>query len=476
MAEPIEWAPAPESRLVDIPDRRGLFIGGRFTPPRSRKWLPSTNPATGEWLSDVADAGASDVHRAVAAARDALTPWAATPGIARGKVLFRLARLVAERSRELAVLETLDGGKPIRESRDVDVPLVAQHLFSMAGWADKLAYAGLGPDPRPVGVCAQVIPWNFPLLMAAWKIGPALACGNTVVLKPAETTSLSALLLAELCQEAGVPDGVVNIITGGRAAGAALLAADGIDKIAFTGSTAVGRQIAADAARRGLPSTLELGGKGANIVFADAPLDDVVEGIVAGIFFNQGHVCCAGSRLLVHESVHDALVAKLAVRMDKIRVGDPMDKNTDLGAINSVEQLARIEGYLAQAQSSGAELRPAACPLPAAGAFLAPTLVLGVESSDTIVRDEVFGPVLTVQTFRTPDEAVALANNTPYGLACGVWTRTPGLLAQVASSLLAGIVWTNTYNVFDPTAPFGGMKLSGWGREGGRSGLEAYCA
>ena len=472
----IAWEPALESRLVTINNRQGLFIGGRFVAPRSRKWMTSTNPATGEVLAEVADAGAADVAAAVAAARAAFGEWSETPGIERGKVLFRLARLVAERGRELAVLETLDGGKPIRESRDVDVPLAAQHLFSQAGWADKLAYAGLGTDPRPIGVCAQIIPWNFPLLMAAWKIGPALACGNTVVLKPAETTSLSALKLAELCQEAGVPDGVVNIITGGRGTGAALVAAEGIDKIAFTGSTQVGREIAAECARRGLRSTMELGGKGANIVFADAPLDDAVEGIVAGIFFNQGHVCCAGSRLLIHESVHDEFISLLTERMAKIRVGDPMDKNTDMGAINSAEQLDRIASFIDQAAYGGAEIITVPCAIPAQGQFMLPTVVTGVGASDAIVREEVFGPVLTVQTFRTADEAIKLANNTPYGLACGIWTRTPGQAALVASSLQAGVIWTNTYNVFDPTAPFGGMKLSGWGREGGRSGLEAYCA
>ena len=471
----VKWSPAPESQLVDIPERSGLYIGGSFVDSSSDKWIKSTNPATGELLGLISDANSRDIARAVRSARKAFVPWAETPGAERGKALFRLARLVAERSRELAVLETLDGGKPIRESRDVDVPLAAQHIFSHAGWADKLEYAGLGRPVRPIGVCAQIVPWNFPLLMVAWKIAPALACGNTVVLKPAETTSLSTLLFAELCSEAGIPDGVINIVTGGPETGAALCASEGIDKIAFTGSTDVGRRIAVSASQRGLKTTFELGGKGANIVFADAPIDDVVEGIIAGIFFNQGHVCCAGSRLLVAEPIAEELVARLVVRMNKIRVGDPMDKNTDLGAINSPEQLERIQGFITEASNNGATIQQSSCPIPSKGSFMVPTVVTGVEASDSIVRDEVFGPVLSVQTFRTPDEAIALANNTPYGLACGIWTREPGQSAYVASRLRAGIIWTNTYNVFDPTAPFGGMKLSGWGREGGRSGLDSYC-
>jgi aldehyde dehydrogenase (NAD+) len=414
------------------------------------------------------------VDRAVKAARKAFEKWSALPGAERGKYLFRIARILQERSRELAVLESLDNGKPIRETRDVDLPLVAAHFFYYAGWADKLSYAGYGPDPRPLGVAGQVIPWNFPLLMLSWKIAPALAAGNTVVLKPAETTPLSALFFADVCRQAGLPRGVVNILTGYGDAGAALVAHEGVDKVAFTGSTEVGKAIARTVAGTHKKVTLELGGKAANIVFDDAPIDQAVEGIVNGIFFNQGHVCCAGSRLLVQESVQDELLDALKRRMSTLRVGDPLDKNTDIGAINSAEQLARITALAAAGEDEGAERWAPACELPESGYWFAPTLFTGVTQAHRIAREEIFGPVLSVLTFRTPAEAVEKANNTPYGLSAGVWTEKGSRILSMASKLRAGVVWANTFNKFDPASPFGGYKESGYGREGGRHGLEGY--
>jgi acyl-CoA reductase-like NAD-dependent aldehyde dehydrogenase len=415
------------------------------------------------------------VDRAVAAARQAYERvWSAMPGRERGKYLFRIARLVAERSRELAVLETMDNGKPIRESRDVDIPLAAAHFFYHAGWADKLGYAGLGPSPRPLGVVGQVIPWNFPLLMLAWKIAPALACGNTVVLKPAETTPLTALLFAEICQQADLPPGVVNIVTGDGSTGHSLVAHPGIDKVAFTGSTSVGKEIARICAVSGKRLTLELGGKAANVVFDDAPVDQAVEGIVNGIFFNQGHVCCAGSRLLVAESVADELLEALRRRMATLRLGDPLDKNTDIGAVNSRAQLDKITELVGSGEAEGASRWSAPCDLPDRGFWFPPTVFTEVSQAHRIAREEIFGPVLSVLTFRTPDEAVQKANNTPFGLSAGVWTEKGSLILWMASRLRAGVVWANTFNRFDPSSPFGGYKESGFGREGGRHGLEAY--
>jgi aldehyde dehydrogenase (NAD+) len=415
------------------------------------------------------------VDRAVAAARQAYERiWSVMPWRERGKYLFRIARLLQERSRELAVLETMDNGKPIRESRDVDVPLSAAHFFYHAGWADKLGYAGFGPSPRPLGVVGQVIPWNFPLLMLAWKIAPALACGNTVVLKPAETTPLTALLFAEICQQADLPPGVVNIVTGDGATGQAVVGHPGIDKVAFTGSTSVGKEIARACAVSGKRLTLELGGKAANVVFDDAPVDQAVEGIVNGIFFNQGHVCCAGSRLLVQESVADEVLDALKRRMATLRLGDPMDKNTDVGAINSRAQLDKITELVSSGSAEGAERWSAPCPMPDRGFWFPPTVFTGVSQAHRIAREEIFGPVLSVLTFRTPAEAVEKANNTPYGLSAGVWTEKGSLILWMASRLRAGVVWANTFNRFDPAAPFGGYKESGIGREGGRHGLESY--
>ncbi|GAA2658063.1 aldehyde dehydrogenase family protein [Streptomyces aculeolatus] len=469
------YAPAPESRsVVDIAPSYGLFVDGEFTEAADGKVFKSVAPATEEVLSEVARAGEADVERAVAAARRAFTSWSALPGAERGKYLFRIARIIQERSRELAVLETLDNGKPIRETRDADLPLVAAHFFYYAGWADKLGYAGFGPDPKPLGVAGQVIPWNFPLLMLAWKIAPALACGNTVVLKPAETTPLSALFFADICRQAGLPRGVVNILPGYGDAGAALVAHPDVDKVAFTGSTAVGKEIARSVAGTDKRLTLELGGKGANIVFDDAPVDQAVEGIVGGIFFNQGQVCCAGSRLLVQESVADEVLDALKRRLATLRLGDPLDKNTDIGAINSAEQLARITELADAGDAEGAQRWTAPCELPDSGYWFAPTLFTGVTQAHRVAREEIFGPVLSVLTFRTPAEAVAKANNTPYGLSAGVWTEKGSRILAMADRLRAGVVWANTFNKFDPTSPFGGYKESGFGREGGRHGLEAY--
>jgi aldehyde dehydrogenase (NAD+) len=504
-----DYAPAPETVKVRIADRYGLYIDGKWIEPRGGKKrgdggvFATINPATEQTLSEITQAGAAEVDAAVAAARRAQPKWAALPGKERGKYLYRIARRIQERARELAVLETLNGGKPIRESRDVDVPLAAQHFFYHAGWADKLAYAFPGRAPRPVGVCGQIIPWNFPLLMAAWKIAPALACGNTVVLKPAETTPLTALRLAEICDEVGLPPGVVNIVTGDGRTGAAIVNHPGIDKIAFTGSTEVGKKIAAAVAGTGKRLTLELGGKSANIIFDDASIDQAVEGIVQGIYFNQGHVCCAGSRLFVQEGVLDEVTAKLAIRLASLRVGDPMDKNTDLGAINSRAQLERIEGYLATGEAEGAELcipwsgsrvpgsgRSGSKPgtrnpdpgtraqvragLPERGFWCRPCFFKGVQPTHTIAREEIFGPVLAVMSFRTPEEALTRANNSPYGLAAGVWTDKGSKIFEVARRLEAGVVWLNTYNRFDAASPFGGFKESGFGREGGMQGLRAY--
>jgi aldehyde dehydrogenase (NAD+) len=475
MSSPFEYAPAPESRsIVDIAPSYGLFVDGEFV-DGSGEAMKTVNPATEEVLSEIAVGTDADVDRAVRAARRAFTRvWGPMRPADRGKYLFRIARLLQERAREFAVLESLDNGKPIRESRDVDVPLAAAHFFYHAGWADKLEHAGLGPAPRPLGVAGQVIPWNFPLLMLAWKIAPALATGNTVVLKPAETTPLTALLFAEVCRQADLPPGVVNIVTGAGDTGRAVVEHDDVDKVAFTGSTEVGRSIARAVAGTAKLLTLELGGKAANIVFDDAPIDQAVEGIVQGIFFNQGHVCCAGSRLLVQENVHDEVVAALQRRIGTLRVGDPLDKNTDIGAINSAEQLARIRELSDIGEAEGATRWQPACDLPDRGFWFPPTVFTGVSAAHRIARDEVFGPVLSVLTFRTPDEAVAKANNSTYGLSAGIWSEKGSRILAIADRLRAGVVWANTFNQFDPTSPFGGYKQSGYGREGGRHGLAAY--
>ncbi|MEV5821593.1 aldehyde dehydrogenase family protein [Micromonospora harpali] len=469
-----EYAPAPESRaIVDLRPSYGLFIDGEFV--AGEDLHKTVNPATEEVLAEVVWAGGAEVDRAVRAARTAYEKvWGPMPGRDRAKYLFRIARLIQERSRELAVLESLDNGKPIRESRDVDLPLVAAHFFYYAGWADKLSHAGFGPDPKPLGVAAQVIPWNFPLLMLAWKIAPALAAGNTVVLKPAETTPLTALLFAEICQQADLPAGVVNIVTGAGDTGRALVEHPGVDKVAFTGSTEVGKAIARSVAGTRKKVTLELGGKAANIVFDDAPVDQAVEGIVNGIFFNQGHVCCAGSRLLVQESVAEQVLESLKRRMALLRVGDPLDKNTDIGAINSAEQLARIRELSDAGAAEGAQRWSPPCELPERGFWFAPTIFTGVTQAHRVAREEIFGPVLSVLTFRTPAEAVEKANNTPYGLSAGIWTDKGSRILWMADRLRAGVVWANTFNKFDPTSPFGGYKESGYGREGGRHGLEGY--
>jgi aldehyde dehydrogenase (NAD+) len=471
-----EYAPAPQERgIVTIAPSYGLFVNGEFAPAADGRTFGTVNPATEEPLAEVALAGQQDVDRAVRAARAAFeNVWGPMPGAQRAKYIYRIARIIAERAREFAVLESLDNGKPIKESRDVDVPLASAHFFYYAGWADKLGYAGFGPDPRPLGVAGQVIPWNFPLLMAAWKLAPALAAGNTCVLKPAETTPLTALLLAEVCQQAGLPDGVVNIVTGAGDTGAAVVAHPDVDKVAFTGSTEVGKQILAAAAGTGKKLTMELGGKAANVVFEDAPVEGAVEGIVNGIFFNQGHVCCAGSRLLVAESVADTLLDRLKRRLGTLRLGDPLDKNTDIGAINSRQQLDKITELSASGEAEGAHRWSAPCLLPERGFWFAPTLFTGVSPAHRIAREEIFGPVLSVLTFRTPEEAVAKANNTPYGLSAGVWTEKGSRILWMAQRLRAGVVWANTYNRFDPASPFGGYRESGFGREGGRHGLEAY--
>jgi aldehyde dehydrogenase (NAD+) len=472
----LDYAPAPEATdHVNLRADHGLLIGGRWVEPASGKRFKTINPATEEVLAEVAEAGEEDVDAAVRAARAAYTrTWSRMSGAERAKYLYRMARILQERAREFAVLETMNGGKPIKESRDVDVPLAAAHFFYHAGWADKLDYAFPGRRPAPLGVAAQVIPWNFPLLMAAWKLAPALAAGNTVVLKPAETTPLTALRLGEVIQEAELPEGVVNILTGAGATGAALVAHPGVDKVAFTGSTEVGKAIQRTLAGSGRRLTLELGGKAANIVFEDAPLDQAVEGIVNGIYFNQGHVCCAGSRLLVQESIAEPLVDKLKRRMATLRVGDPLDKNTDVGAINSRAQLDKITELVASGEADGAQAWQAPCELPARGFWFRPTVFTHVAQSYRIAQEEIFGPVLSVLTFRTPDEAVEKANNTPYGLSAGVWTDKGSRILDLANRMRAGVVWANTFNRFDPASPFGGYKESGFGREGGRHGLAAY--
>ena len=475
--EPVwEYADAPESTdIVRLEERYGLFIGGEFVEPKSGSWFPTIDPATEEQLAEVAEAGPEDVDLAVKAARKASgEAWRDLPGAERAKYLYRIARQLQERSREFAVLETMDGGKPIKESRDIDLPLAAAHFFYYAGWADKLDYAFPNRHPRPIGVAAQVIPWNFPMLMAAWKLAPALATGNTVVLKPAETTPLTALLLGQVIQEAELPPGVVNIVTGAGSTGGALVEHDDVDKIAFTGSTEVGKIIRRKVAGTGKRLTLELGGKAANIVFEDAPLDQAVEGVINGIFFNQGHVCCAGSRLLVEEPVFEPLIEKLKERLQTLRVGNPLDKNTDIGAINSKAQLEKIEELVAAGVDEGAEMYQPECLLPERGFWFRPTLFTNVSQSHRIAREEIFGPVLSIITFRTPAEAVEKANNTPYGLSAGIWTEKGSRILWMAERMQAGVVWANTFNRFDPASPFGGYKESGFGREGGLHGLEPY--
>ncbi len=473
-----EWnlAPAPEGvEHIQLQARYGLFINGKFEAPASKKYFKTINPATEEVIAEVAEANEKDVDRAVKAARKAYdTVWSRMEAKERGKYLFRIARLIQERAREFAVIESMDGGKPIRESRDVDVPLAAAHFFYHAGWADKMAYAFPNQKVSPLGVAGQIIPWNFPLLMAAWKIAPALAAGNTVVLKPAETTPLTALKLAELIRDADLPPGVVNIITGAGPTGKALVDHPDVDKIAFTGSTGVGKMIQRSIAGTGKKVTLELGGKAANIIFEDASIDQAVEGIINGIFFNQGHVCCAGSRLFVQESVAAEVDRRLKHRMESLVIGDPLDKNTDIGAINSKGQLQTIESYIARAKKEGLEMFQIEQALPKKGFWCRPTLFSGVAQSSVIAREEIFGPVLAIQTFRTVDEVIEKANNTPYGLSAGVWTDKGAKIFNLTTRLKAGVVWANTFNKFDPTSPFGGYKESGFGREGGVHGLRAY--
>jgi aldehyde dehydrogenase (NAD+) len=470
-----DYVPAPESReIVSIEKRYSNFVGGEWVEPRSAEWYWAISPSSEEQLAEVPQSGPEDVALAVSAAREAFeNGWSGLPGSERAKYLFRIARILQERSREFAVLESLDGGKPIKESRDVDLPLAAAHFFYYAGWADKLEYAFPNRRPRPLGVAGQIIPWNFPLLMLAWKIAPALACGNTVVLKPAETTPLTALLFCDVLRQAELPAGVVNIVTGDGRTGAEIVKGD-VDKVAFTGSTEVGKAIQRELAGTGTKLTLELGGKAANIIFDDAALDQAVEGIVNGIYFNQGHVCCAGSRLFVQESVYEDVVAKLKRRMGTLRVGDPLDKNTDVGAINSQQQLQKIEELVDSGREEGAEIYQPPCRLPEKGYWFAPTVFTEVAQSYRIAQEEIFGPVLSVLTFRTPDEAVEKANNTPYGLSAGVWTEKGSRILWMAERLRAGVIWANTYNRFDPASPFGGYKESGFGREGGRHGLEPY--
>lgn len=471
-----ELSPAPESKgHISLKAKYDLFINGKWVKPSSGKYFDSVNPANEEKLAEIAWANDADVDKAVKAARAAYTNvWSKLSGRERGKYIFRIARLIQERAREFAVIETLDGGKAIRESRDVDVPLAANHFFYYAGWADKLEYAFPNRKVEALGVAGQIIPWNFPLLMAAWKIAPALACGNTVVLKPAETTSLTALKLAEIIEESGLPAGVVNIVTGYGDTGAAIVNHPDIDKIAFTGSTNVGKIIQRAVAGTDKKLTLELGGKSANIIFEDAPIDQAVEGIINGIFFNQGHVCCAGSRLFVQEGIADEVIQKLKDRMEHLYIGDPMDKNTDIGAINSKEQFETIQKYIKIGKNEGNEIYESSCPIPSKGYFCRPTLILNVAQSSTLVQEEIFGPVLTIQTFRTVDEVIQKANNTPYGLAAGIWTDKGSKIFNLTTKLRSGVIWANTYNRFDPVSPFGGYKESGFGREGGKHGLEAY--
>lgn len=471
-----DLVPAPESAShIKLKKKYDLFIGGKWVKPSSGKYFDTVNPATEEKLAQVAEADSKDVDKAVKAARKAYdTVWSKLSGKERGKYIYRIARIMQEKARELAVIETLDGGKPIRESRDIDVPLAANHFFYYAGWADKLEYAFPNRELKPHGVAGQITPWNFPLLMVAWKIAPALACGNTVVLKPAETTPLTALKLAEIIEEAGLPDGVVNIVTGAGATGAEIVNHNDINKVAFTGSTGVGKIIQKATAGTGKKATLELGGKAANIIFEDAPLDQAVEGIINGIFFNQGHVCCAGSRLFIQEAVYDKVMRKLKDRMESLIVGDPMDKNTDIGAINSKEQLKTINKYIKIGKEEGAEIYQPSCSVPKKGYWCKPTLFSNLAQSSRITQEEIFGPVLAIQTFRTVAEVISKANNTPYGLSAGVWTDKGSKIFNMTSQLKAGIVWANTFNKFDPASPFGGYKESGFGREGGLQGLGAY--
>ncbi|MFZ2873175.1 MAG: aldehyde dehydrogenase family protein [Phycisphaerales bacterium] len=470
----LDYAPAPETVKVQIKPAYGHYIGGKWTRPGAGAFA-TINPATEQPLANIAQGSERDVDQAVQAAARALPSWSGLPARERAKFLFRVSRRLQERAREFAVLETVDSGKPIKESRDVDVPLAAAHFFYHAGWADKLAYAFAGRTPRPVGVCGQVIPWNFPLLMAAWKLAPALACGNTCVLKPAETTPLTALRLAEVFEECGVPGGVLNVVTGDGRTGAAIVGHPRVDKVAFTGSTEVGKKIAAAVAARGAKLSLELGGKSPHIIFEDASLDQAVEGVIAGIYFNQGEVCCAGSRLFVQESILTEVIARLERRLASLRVGDPLDKNTDVGAINSREQLDRVNRYVSLGREEGATYHEVANgELPARGLFCRPCFFSNVQPSHTIAREEIFGPVLSVMSFRTPEEAVARANNSPYGLAAGIWTDKGSKIFDIAGKLRAGVVWCNTYNKFDPASPFGGYKESGFGREGGLQGLRAY--
>src|SRR5213082_1859332 len=470
-----EYAPAPEAiDHIKIEPHQKLYIGGRMVAAHSKKRFPTINPATEEKLSEVVEADEIDVDKAVKAAGKAFDSWSRLAPSRRARYLFRISRLLQERARELAVVETMDGGKPIKESRDVDIPLSAAHFFYYAGWADKLEWAFPNRKTRPLGVAGQVIPWNFPLLMLAWKIAPALAAGNTVVLKPAETTPLSAMLFAEICMQAELPPGVVNIVTGAGKTGSLVVTHPDVKKVAFTGSTEVGKLIQRSIAGTGKRLTLELGGKAANIVFEDAPLDQAVEGIVNGIYFNQGHVCCAGSRLLVQESIYEPVVAKLKRRLKTLRVGDPLDKNTDVGAINSRQQLEKIQQLVAAGEEEGAEIYQPPCRLPEKGYWFVPTVFTNVAQSYRIAQEEIFGPVLSVLTFRTPDEAVEKANNTPYGLSAGVWTEKGSRILSMAQRLEAGVIWANTYNRFDPASPFGGYKESGFGREGGLHGLEPY--
>ena len=466
---------APESTShIKLKDKYDLFIGGEFVKPLSKKYFNTLNPATNQCIAKIADANDKDVDRAVKSARKAFESWSKLDPKERGKYIFRIARMIQERAKEFAVIESMDGGKPIRESRDFDIPLAANHFFYHAGWADKLEYAFPNKIPKPLGVAGQIIPWNFPLLMAAWKIAPAIACGNTVVLKPAESTSLTALKLAELIKDSGLPNGVVNIVTGAGKTGAAIVNHPDINKIAFTGSTEVGKLIEKSLAGIEKKTTLELGGKGANIIFEDAAIDQAVEGIVNAIFFNQGHVCCAGSRLFIQESVADVVIEKLKNRISTLIVGDPLDKNTDIGAINSVEQLKTIKKYIEIGKKEGAEIYQPKCSLPNLGNWCPPTLFLNVSQSHTIVQEEIFGPVLAIQTFRTIDEVIEKANNTPFGLSAGVWTEKGSKIFKLTKELNAGVVWANTYNKFDPCSPFGGFKESGMGREGGLHGLESY--
>lgn len=470
-----EYADAPESTsIVSLNATYGLYIDGEFSEPTTKKYFSTINPATEESLADIAEAGVQDIDRAVKAASKAFGSWASLPGSERAKYIYRIARILQERAREFAVLETLNNGKPIRETRDFDIPVSVAHFFYHAGWADKLEYAGFGARPEPLGVVGQIIPWNFPMMMLAWKIAPALACGNTVVLKPAETTPLTALLFADVLEQAGLPPGVVNIVTGAGATGAALVEHPDVAKIAFTGSTNVGKNIMKTIAGTSKRLTLELGGKGANIIFDDAPINEAIEGIVNGIYFNQGHVCCAGSRLLVQENVVDEVLTRLQERMSTLRIGNPLDKNTDVGAINSKAQLTRIKELVKSGVSEGAEMWSCPSELPSKGFWFAPTYFTNVTDAHRIVREEIFGPVLAIQTFRTPKEAVEKANNTQYGLSAGVWSEKTSKIHFMAAHLKAGVIWANTFNKFDPASPFGGYRESGFGREGGRVGLGAY--